>query len=685
MLHDGVVPDATWYMLHDGQVWDPATLAGWVDDVGDGRSPNPDTQGTSPGMSRWQARETGSARVAIVGRPNVGKSTLVNRIAGRRDAIVQEMPGVTRDRSTHAAEWIGRSFTLIDTGGWTPGWAPDRTTMDELVSLQAEAATREADLVLFVVDAAVGITSEDEAVAKWLRASGMPVMLIANKADTLNDTEKASVLGELYALGVGDPTTMSALHGHGSGDLLDDVVGRLRRMGAFDRPDDVDDGIPGIALIGRPNVGKSSLFNRLVGQDRVIVDDVPGTTRDPVDTLLEFEGDDGETRTYRFIDTAGLRKNKSKLDTTEFYSTVRTRKSLDRAAVALLMLDSGQTIGEQEQRLAREIIDSGRAVVLVQNKWDLVDEERRFAIAKERDRLLQFLDFAPMRRISALTGSKRRQVVHRHRPGPRRLELPGADGAPERLAVRCPCRDATAARPQPPSGQDQVRHTGRHPARHGSSCSHNQRLETAPTSATWSGAYANAFPFEGTPIRLGRCGSGRTGRTATRPDAGYSFGRVPASAPSSTLASGQPSVPVHCRRGLLSSAVSEAAKVTPPCVSTAEVATSVRTKGRPGANSCVKYCWNPAVMSRDSVPVDSNSAVAIGVWVARRSPSSAWLSTTPAGLSMVEAYTPTSVADATSVAVRLRVINAMQDGSPAGMSKAMTVESAASSERMSAG
>ena len=455
MLHDGVVPDATWYMLHDGQVWDPATLAGWGHTT---------PQGTSPGMSRWQARETGGARVAIVGRPNVGKSTLVNRIAGRRDAIVQEMPGVTRDRSTHAAEWIGRSFTLIDTGGWTPGWAPDRTTMDELVSLQAEAATREADLVLFVVDAAVGITSEDEAVAKWLRASGIPVMLIANKADTLNDTEKASVLGELYALGVGDPTTMSALHGHGSGDLLDDVVGRLRRMGAFDRPDDVDDGIPGIALIGRPNVGKSSLFNRLVGQDRVIVDDVPGTTRDPVDTLLEFEGDDGETRTYRFIDTAGLRKNKSKLDTTEFYSTVRTRKSLDRAAVALLMLDSGQTIGEQEQRLAREIIDSGRAVVLVQNKWDLVDEERRFAIAKERDRLLQFLDFAPMRRISALTG---RSVAKLFTDIDQVLDAWNFRVPTGRLNAWL--SDALAATPPPlgrnhPSGEDQVRHTGRHPA-----------------------------------------------------------------------------------------------------------------------------------------------------------------------------------------------------------------------------
>ena len=355
-------------------------------------------------MSRWTARTTGGARIAVVGRPNVGKSTLVNRIAGRRDAIVQEMPGVTRDRSTHAAEWLGRTFTVVDTGGWTPGWAPGRTGMDELVSLQAEAATREVDLVLFVVDISVGITSEDEAVAKWLRATGIPVMLVANKADGMSDTDFAVAMAELYSLGVGDPVRMSALHGYGSGDLLDDVVKRLRTAGAFDRPEAIADGVPGVALIGRPNVGKSSLFNRLVGEDRVIVDSVPGTTRDPIDTLLEVEGDDGEIRTYRFIDTAGLRKKKSKVDSTEFYSTVRTRKSLDRAAVALLLLSADEPIGEQEQKLAREIIDSGRAVVLVQNKWDLVDDARREQIAKERDRLLQFLDFAPMRRISALTG-----------------------------------------------------------------------------------------------------------------------------------------------------------------------------------------------------------------------------------------------------------------------------------------
>ncbi len=451
-------------------------------------------------MSRWQARSTGGARVAIVGRPNVGKSTLVNRIAGRRDAIVQEMPGVTRDRSSHPAEWLGRRFTLVDTGGWTPGWAPDRTTMDELVSLQAEAATREVDLVLFVVDASVGITSEDEAVGKWLRAAGIPVMLVANKADTLNQTELAVAMAELYGLGLGDPVKMSALHGHGSGDLLDDVVRRLNRAGAFDRPEEGDDGIPGIALIGRPNVGKSSLFNRLVGEERVIVDSVPGTTRDPVDTLLEFEGDDGSSRMYRFIDTAGLRKKKAKLDTTEFYSTVRTRKSLDRASVALLLLDAGEVIGEQEQKLAREIIDSGRAVVLVQNKWDLVDDYRRERIAKERDRLLQFLDFAPMRRISALSGR-----------GVAKL-FTDIDQVLDAWNLRIPTgqlnqwlADAVAATP-PPLGQNHrpvriryVTQVSSQPPRF--KLFTNQRLETGYLRYL-ERRLRERFDFTGTPLRL---------------------------------------------------------------------------------------------------------------------------------------------------------------------------------------
>ncbi|WP_370324977.1 ribosome biogenesis GTPase Der [Euzebya sp.] len=451
-------------------------------------------------MSRRQVRSTGGARVAVVGRPNVGKSTLVNRIAGRRDAIVQELPGVTRDRSTHPAEWLGQAFTLIDTGGWTPGWAPDRTVMDELVSAQAEAATREADVVLFVVDASVGVTSEDEAVAKWLRTAGIPVVLVANKADAVNDVERASQIAELYALGVGDPSLVSALHGSGSGDLLDDVMGRLRRLGALDRPDEEDDGIPDVALIGRPNVGKSSLFNKLVGSDRVIVDDVPGTTRDPVDTLLEVERDDGTTRTYRLIDTAGLRKKKAKLDTTEFYSTVRTRKSLDRTDVALLLIDSAEPIGEQEQKLAREIVDAGRAVVLVHNKWDLTDDDRREQIDRERDRLLQFMAFAPMRRISALTG---RGVVKL---------FDDIDAVHEAWSTRVPTgqlnqwlADAVAASP-PPLGRDHrpvkiryVTQVSSQPPRF--KLFTNQRLE-AGYLRYLERRLRERFGFVGTPLRL---------------------------------------------------------------------------------------------------------------------------------------------------------------------------------------
>lgn len=354
-------------------------------------------------MRSWKARRVGGATVAIVGRPNVGKSTLVNRIVGRKDAIVQEMPGVTRDRSFHPAEWLGNHFTVIDTGGWTPNWSPERTRMDALISAQAEESLTEADLVLFIMDASVGITADDEAVANWLRSAGAPVRLVLNKADHVKELERGAVLAEAWGLGLGEPYLMSALHGSGSGDLLDMVVAELTASGAFDRPTEDAFAIPGIALIGRPNVGKSSLFNYMVGHDRVIVDDVPGTTRDPVDTLIEVEGVDGP-RTWRLIDTAGLRKNVGALDQTEFYSTVRTRRQLERASVACLLFDASEPIGQQEQKLAREIADSGRAVVLVPNKWDLVSEDQQQEMLRERERLLGFLHYAPMRRISAVSG-----------------------------------------------------------------------------------------------------------------------------------------------------------------------------------------------------------------------------------------------------------------------------------------
>jgi GTPase len=340
--------------------------------------------------------------VAVVGRPNVGKSTLVNRLAGRREAIVEERPGVTRDRTAHAVEWRGRRLNVVDTGGWTPAWGerPQPGTLDEAVSAQAERAVATADLVAFVVDATVGVTEEDAAVADWLRAGDSPVLLVANKVDGLGDATVAADLAELYRLGLGDPEPVSALHGRGSGDLLDAVLSRLEAADAFAADDAPAGDVPGIALLGRPNVGKSSLFNRLLGQERAIVDARPGTTRDAVDTVVATP--DG-TR-YRFVDTAGLRRRTAKNDATEFYSSIRTVRALEAAAVALLVVDASEAIGEAEQKLARQILDAGRGLVLVLNKWDLMDDERRMLRERERDRLLGFIDFAPLVRTSATSG-----------------------------------------------------------------------------------------------------------------------------------------------------------------------------------------------------------------------------------------------------------------------------------------
>lgn len=379
--------------------------------------------------------------VAVVGRPNVGKSTLVNRIVGRREAIVEARPGVTRDRTAHLAEWRGRSLTVVDTGGWLPDWVRDAPRLAAAVSEQAELATRSADLVLLIVDATVGITEEDAAVADWLRSADLPVVLVANKADDLgNPAHPEAEVAALYALGLGDPIPVSALHGRGSGELLDLVIDQLEAADAFSRPLPTSD-VPGIALIGRPNVGKSSLFNRLVGEDRVVVDEQPGTTRDAVDTVVRVDG-----QAYRFVDTAGLRRRARvrSAEATEFYSTVRTREALATASVALLILDAGEPVGEQDQKLAREILDAGRGLVVVLNKWDLVDDERRMLIERERDRLLSFIDFAPLVRTSAKT-----------RRGVDKL-LPAVDGVLEQWLKRVPTArvndwlaEAVAATPPP--------------------------------------------------------------------------------------------------------------------------------------------------------------------------------------------------------------------------------------------
>ncbi len=346
------------------------------------------------------ASPSGAPVVAVVGRPNVGKSTLVNRLVGAREAIVEERPGVTRDRTVHHAEWVARQIAVVDSGGWTAQWGGEDDPLAAAVTAQAELAAETADLVLFVVDLTVGVTEDDAAVAGWLRRGKAPVLLVANKADTLGTSrgELEAELAQLYSLGLGEPEAVSALHGRGSGDLLDSVVAKLQEAGAFDRPDPEEAGIPGVALIGRPNVGKSSLFNRLVGSDRVVVDERPGTTRDAVDTVLELDG-----HRYRFVDTAGLRKARVR-ESTEYFSTVRTMKALEAAAIGLLVVDAGESIGEQEQKLARQILDAGRGIVLVLNKWDLVDEDARYWRERERDRLLHFLPDAPIVRTSATTG-----------------------------------------------------------------------------------------------------------------------------------------------------------------------------------------------------------------------------------------------------------------------------------------
>ena len=396
-------------------------------------------------MSGRRIREAGLPTVAIVGRPNVGKSTLVNRLVGRRDAIVEEKPGVTRDRTTHVAEWRGRKVSVVDTGGWTPGWARSEASYDDAVSAQAEVATTRADLVVFVVDVTVGVTEEDAAAAGWLRGLYAPVLLVANKVDR---TGFEPELAELYALGLGDPIPVSAQHGRGSGDLLDDIFDALKAQQAFDRQAADEDDIPGVALIGRPNVGKSSLFNRLLGEERTIVDNRPGTTRDAVDTVVEVDGGG----TYRFVDTAGLRRKFRSGEPTEYYSTVRTVQALEAAAVALLVIDAEEEIGEQEQKLARQILDAGRALVIVLNKWDLTDDHRREWIERELDRLLHFVAWAPLVRTSAKTGR-----------GIDKL-LPAVDRALDEWLRRIPTAalndwlaDAVAATPPPMHAHRNVR------------------------------------------------------------------------------------------------------------------------------------------------------------------------------------------------------------------------------------
>lgn len=352
----------------------------------------------------------GTPLVVVVGRPNVGKSTLFNRIIGEQAAIVEDRPGITRDRKELPAEWLGHRFRVMDTGGWMPSG----DDLDEKVTRQVENAVAAADLVLFIVDAAVGSLADDDAVARWLRRAGVPVLVVANKAD--ND-QRERELWEFSGLGLGDALPVSALHGRRAGDLLDVVV---ERLGTTPAPIDIDDEVedtditeqhpeaPRVAIVGRPNVGKSTLFNRLVGDERSVVHDMSGTTRDSIDTLVETP--DGP---IVFVDTAGMRRRSRIDDSAEYYSAVRALRSIDDADIAILVVDATEGVTGQDQRLAERIEASGCPIVVLLNKWEVAgDAERREQIRAEVSRRLAFIGEAPVLQVSALTG----KGVHRLHP-----------------------------------------------------------------------------------------------------------------------------------------------------------------------------------------------------------------------------------------------------------------------------
>ncbi len=385
--------------------------------------------------------------VVIVGRPNVGKSTLFNRFVGGQVAIVEDRPGITRDRKTHDANWLGREFTVTDTGGWMPGGSE----LDEKVSRQVEQAVKTADLVLFVVDASIGATDDDERIATWLRRTGRTVLVVANKADNdRRETDRWSFL----SLGLGEPYPVSALHGRRAGDLLDVVVDELGITDEEVAPDadeetpgviDADlEGVPRVAIVGRPNVGKSTLFNRLCGEERSVVHDMAGTTRDAIDTLIE--ADEGR---IVLVDTAGMRRRAKIDDSAEYYSLVRALRAVDEADVALLVIDATQGITSQDQRLAERIDAAGSPLIVVLNKWDLLDTEAREEVTTEIGRKLYFIGDAPVLRISALSG----KGVHRL--------MPILTESIEQYQRRVPTRDvnrviAEAQQKQPAAGGARV-------------------------------------------------------------------------------------------------------------------------------------------------------------------------------------------------------------------------------------
>jgi GTP-binding protein len=327
--------------------------------------------------------------VAVVGRPNVGKSTFVNRVLGRRVAVVEDVPGVTRDRVSYEANWRGRSFTLVDTGGWEP----DARGLAARVAAQARVAVEAADAVVFVVDGLVGATDTDEVVARVLQRSGKPVVLAVNKVDDIRAESDAAAL---WSLGLGEPRPVSSLHGRGSGDLLDAILDSLPQAPLMD---DSVEGPRRVALVGRPNVGKSSLLNRLVGDERSLVDSVAGTTRDPVDSIVMLDGEE-----WRFVDTAGIRRRVREAQGAEYYASLRTAAALSASEAAIVLLDAAEPVTEQDQRVIGQVLDSGRALVLAFNKWDLMDEDQRVVLERSVDVELAHVGWAPRVNISAQTG-----------------------------------------------------------------------------------------------------------------------------------------------------------------------------------------------------------------------------------------------------------------------------------------
>ncbi|HUF32826.1 MAG TPA: ribosome biogenesis GTPase Der [Acidimicrobiales bacterium] len=423
---DDMAPDAA---LIEGPPFDPDLLDLAIDDLA-----TADDGATPPEIRR------GLPKVAVVGRPNVGKSTLMNRIIGRREAIVEENPGVTRDRKVVEGEWCGTRFDVVDTGGWLA----KGDALDDKVSRQSELAWADADVVLLVVDVTVGLTPEDQRVASMLRGGDVPVMVVANKVD--GETREPDVW-EFLKLGLGDPWPISALHGRQTGDMLDEVVRLLpevaeepgpttgpRAEGTGELPS-----VPAVAIVGRPNVGKSTLFNRLIGEERAVVHDMPGTTRDSVDTVVET--DEGP---IRFVDTAGMRR-RSRIDRgTEWYSLVRALQSIDAADVAVLVIDANEGITHQDQRLAERVDASGCPVVILLNKWETLDAESRQDVLWQVSERLHFLSQSPVLKGSALTG----KGVHKL--------LPALAQAVEAYHRRVPTRElnqviqrAQAAHPSP--------------------------------------------------------------------------------------------------------------------------------------------------------------------------------------------------------------------------------------------